>query len=293
MIFVTLSYNEVIKVTKDKHLIALDLDGTLLRSDQTISPYTKDVLLQLKEDGHVVVIATGRSNRISIKYYKELGLETPLINSNGAHVHHPTNKKWRTRYAPIKHQTAQDIIHMCDEVEPNNILATVYDDVYLERFDQRIYDFFAGKEGDDSFKIGQLKQLLQADPSILMIYPDEVQVPAIMDYISHSPHADIVEHRTWGPPLHVVEVMQRGLNKATALKEVADEYDIKRKHIIAFGDEGNDLEMLDYAGIGVAMGNAVDDAKSVAKVVTDCNESDGIGKMLAEHFNLKIQPETI
>src|SRR5699024_11533108 len=96
-------------------------------------------------------------------------------------------------------------------------------------------------------------------PYILMIYTYEVQVPAIMDYISHSPHADIVEHRTWGPPLHVVEVMQRGLNKATALKEVADEYDIKRKHIIAFGDEGNDLVLLDFVCIGVDLGIAGDD----------------------------------
>lgn len=272
-----------------KHLIALDLDGTLLKGDQTISPFTKEVLKTLKEEGHIVVIATGRSNRISIQYYEELKLDTPLINSNGAHVHHPRNNNWKTRYSPIEHETARDIINICYETNPDNILATVFDDVYIEQYDKRIFDFFGGTIEDESFKIGRLYDTLNRDPSILMIYPDEKHVPHIMDYIDQSEHAKIVEQRTWGPPLHVIEVMRRGLNKATALKDVAAEYGIPQERIIAFGDEGNDLAMLDYAGIGVAMGNGIDEAKSVAKIVTDTNENDGIGKMLADHFNLKLQ----
>lgn len=73
----------------ERHLIALDLDGTLLKDDKTISPKTKTVLNKAREMGHVVMIATGRPFRSSELYYRELGLDTPIVNFNGAFIHHP------------------------------------------------------------------------------------------------------------------------------------------------------------------------------------------------------------
>ena len=70
------------------HLIVLDLDGTLLTDQQQISAKRK-TLLQAKEQGHQVMIATGRPYRASDLYYHELGLTTPIVNFNGAYVHHP------------------------------------------------------------------------------------------------------------------------------------------------------------------------------------------------------------
>lgn len=73
----------------DQHLIALDLDGTLLTNEKTISPTTKRVLEKAKQEGHIVMIATGRPYRSSAMYYSELDLSTPIVNFNGALVHHP------------------------------------------------------------------------------------------------------------------------------------------------------------------------------------------------------------
>lgn len=78
----------------EKHLIVLDLDGTLLTDNKTISPRTKQTLLKLKENGHDVMIATGRPFRSSELYYRELGLTTPIVNFNGAFVHHPLQTSW-------------------------------------------------------------------------------------------------------------------------------------------------------------------------------------------------------
>ena len=75
----------------DKHLICLDLDGTLLTDEKKISPYTKDVLTTLKQQGHELMISTGRPYRASVPYYKELKMTTPVVNFNGAFVHHPTD----------------------------------------------------------------------------------------------------------------------------------------------------------------------------------------------------------
>ena len=78
----------------NRYLIALDLDGTLLKDDKTISEKTKKVLQQVKAEGHIIMIATGRPYRSSEQYYKELGLTSPIVNFNGAFVHHPLDNDW-------------------------------------------------------------------------------------------------------------------------------------------------------------------------------------------------------
>lgn len=74
-------------------------------------------------------------------------------------------------------------------------------------------------------------------------------------------HAEVIEHRRWGAPLHIIEIVRRGLNKAVGISHVAKDLGIPRERIIAFGDEDNDLEMIDFAGIGVAMGNGIPSLK--------------------------------
>ena len=76
-----------------KKMIALDLDGTLLRSDNTISDYTVDVINRISKQGHKVVIATGRPYRMALEHYKRLQLDTPMISFNGSLTHLP-EKKW-------------------------------------------------------------------------------------------------------------------------------------------------------------------------------------------------------
>src|SRR5690625_963838 len=99
-------------------------------------------------------------------------------------------------------------------------------------------------------------------------------------------HAEVVEHRNWGETYHVIEVMNKQMNKAEALKKIADEYGIPNNRIIAFGDGANDLEMIDYAGIGVAMGNAIEELKTLAKYETDTNEEHGVANFLATYFKI-------
>lgn len=77
------------------HLICLDLDGTLLNDNKEISSYTKQVLNELQQRGHQIMIATGRPYRASQMYYHELNLTTPIVNFNGAYVHHPKDKNFK------------------------------------------------------------------------------------------------------------------------------------------------------------------------------------------------------
>ena len=126
----------------EPYLICLDLDGTLLNDEKEISPYTLKVLEKLKEQGHYIMIATGRPFRASKPYYEQLGLDTPIVNFNGAFVHNPTDSD-----APVTHETldpdlASSIIESLQKMQVKNIIAEVKDHVYIDNFDQHLFDGF-------------------------------------------------------------------------------------------------------------------------------------------------------
>ena len=133
---------------------------------------------------------------------------------------------------------------------------------------------------------GDLREFLQASPTSMLIHSNEEQVKKIRNHLSEV-HAEVIEHRSWGAPFPVIEIIKSGLNKAIGLKYASDYFDIPPERIIAFGDEDNDLEMLEYAGHGVAMANGIDEAKAVANETTLSNEEDGIGHYLNDLLNLK------
>ncbi|UOQ92815.1 Cof-type HAD-IIB family hydrolase [Halobacillus shinanisalinarum] len=269
---------------KKQHLIALDLDGTLLTDAKTISPQTKAMVLTAIENGHIVAIATGRPHRASIDFYHELGLDTPMVNFNGALIHHPRDERWDALHSPLSIRIARKIIHTCQEIGVKNILAEVMDDVYLDRHDEEIMEIFHTTD-DNPVTIGGLKQNLTEDPTSLLIHPKEGQIQTLREEL--DVHASLIEHRKWGAPWHVIEIVRAGMNKAVGLEKIAHYYHIPKERIIAFGDEDNDFEMIDFAGVGVAMGNAIDELKDLANYVADTNENNGIAEFLAEYLQLE------
>lgn len=277
----------MVKISKHKHLIAIDLDGTLLKDDKTISEKSKQVLKAVIDQGHIVIIATGRQNRMSIYYYKELGLTTPMINANGAHIHHPGQSNWGEIHHPIDKKTALDVIDLSYQMKTDNIIATVQDKIYLDKHNDDIIQFLDRGKNDGALHIGSVLNTLKTDPTLLMIYPD-LETLDILTKEFDNLHTEVVTYRSWGQPLQIIEVMSRGVNKASAVKQVAESFGIAKSETIAFGDETNDLEMIEYAGIGVAMENATDELKVLANHVTDSNEADGVANFLVGYFDLKI-----
>lgn len=124
------------EIMNKQHLIALDLDGTLLTDNKIISPRTKNTIAKAKEQGHIVVISTGRPFRASYDYYKELSLNTPIVNFNGAYVHHPLDSSWGTHHSPLELSTAQEIVRACFDFGVKNVYAEVIDDVYVREIDE-------------------------------------------------------------------------------------------------------------------------------------------------------------
>ncbi|GGE72341.1 Cof-type HAD-IIB family hydrolase [Priestia taiwanensis] len=266
-----------------KHLIALDLDGTLLKDDKTISDRSKQVLQKAREQGHYVVISTGRPYRASEIYYNELQLDSPIVNFNGAYVHHPLDSSWEVQHTPLDVNIAKNIIQECREIGIKNVLAEVIDDVYIHYPDESLDHIF--QMGNPNIFMGDPLDTLRRDPTCLLIDADEEEVEKVRTHLSNV-HAEVIDHRRWAAPWHVIEIVRTGLSKAVGLQRIAEYYNIPQERIIAFGDEDNDFEMIEYAGYGIAMGNAIDELKNRANDVTLTNEEDGIAIYLEKLLKL-------
>ncbi|MGG0669436.1 Cof-type HAD-IIB family hydrolase [Lederbergia citrisecunda] len=263
------------------HLIVLDLDGTLLTDEKVISEETAHTLKRAEEQGHQVMIATGRPYRASSMYYRELGLKTPIVNFNGAFVHNPTDRSWKTVHETISLPVVNDVVDAMQDFRLHNIIAEVMDDVYLQYHDEKLLDIVGF--GDPIIKQGDIRTSLQVEPTSLLIQADPQYVEPIRRHLAEV-HAEAIDHRRWGAPWDVIEIVRHGLNKAVGISHVAKWLGIPRERIIAFGDEDNDLEMIDYAGVGVAMGNGIDRLKSIADEVTLTNNEDGIAEVLKDRL---------
>lgn len=267
-----------------QHLIAVDLDGTLLTDDKNISLRNQNAIGKLRQLGHKVVIATGRPYRASKEYYSQLMLDSPIVNFNGAFIHHPKNPKdFPTKHTPLEQETAKVIIETAEAFNVQNIMVEVMDDYYLRYRDQGFSSAFT--LGQSPVSYGNLTNLLQEDPTSLLIHPEDHNHHELKELLSNA-HAEVIEQRSWGAPWNVIEIVKAGLNKAVGLRQIANYYQIPKERIIAFGDEDNDLEMIDYAGCGVVMENGISSLKAIANERTVSNEADGVAVFLEEYFKL-------
>lgn len=267
-----------------KKIIAIDLDGTLLNNDSQLSTYTISTIKKVREAGHTVLIATGRPYRMAENFYRQLDLDTPMINFNGSLIHIP-GKKWPW--------------------EKNILIDKKYLLEFLENENQFEADFIAG-EYKNKFYITQ-SNLDKIDPALMgveQIGPETLIKP---ERITSDPHSilmqtrakdkyelaremkryfkDELEINTWGGPLNILETCAKGVNKATALNYILNLYQASPQDLIAFGDEHNDIEMLNLAGRAYAIKNCSDSLRPHADQLTRfANYEDGVAKELENLF---------
>lgn len=249
-----------------RHLIALDLDGTLLYDWATLDEKTQNYLKHIKSLGHKLVIATGRPHRSSIRYYNALELDTPLINYNGGLITWDNNPEFEEVSIRLERDKVVDIFEQ-NQHNIENAFCEIKDDIFLLEESEDVVDllhFF----GAAKLHVGAFKDTLPADTNGCIIIAKDGKGQAVEDYVADHYEGEIMT-RNWGDDHRsVIELFSPLTNKGRALEHVAKTLGIPQEQTIAFGDGHNDLELLEYAKIGVAMKNSHPDLKAVADIIS-------------------------
>jgi Cof subfamily protein (haloacid dehalogenase superfamily) len=257
----------------------VDLDGTLLTSSKRISARTARVLRRIAGMGAKVVIASARPPRSVNPFYEKLELDTWQINYNGALVQHPPTRQILL-HKPMAPQLVEDVIDFARARFPDCVVSLeVLDKWYTDRFDASLQTETSRMFEPDA--IGPLSQFLVEPVTKMMVLGTEPRLTGLERQLAEEFATEITLTRS---DQVGIQIMRAGLSKAVALAEVAKQYSIPRQRVVAVGDAPNDVGMLNYAGVGVAMANAHTSAKVAADRLTLSNDLDGVAVAVEELF---------
>jgi len=251
-------------------LIAIDIDGTLITPDKRVTPRVREALRYVEGRGIMVSLVTGRLYPTCKKYAVELGLSGPCVIYQGAMIiDHRTDKVLYELRIPK--DKAIDILRYSRE---HNLALNVYIDqftFYTERPNQ--YSILDAQLNEVEIQIVKnLEEILICDPLKLMFVEDPKIISRLEEIFSRRDEGLIA--LTSLPQF--LEIVNKRATKADALKWIAERFNIKREEVMAIGDSHNDIPMIEWAGIGVAMGNADEKVKQSADFITLPNTEDGV-----------------
>jgi len=255
-------------------LAAIDLDGTLLGPDHRISPRNACAVRALKDHGVTCVIASGRMHQATVRFAEELGIDGPLISYNGAMVRDiRTREVWHHLRVPA--EAAAEVIRFCAE-HRYHLNYYLNDHLYVAERGPWA-EFYVRQTGSPMEVIGDLLPLQGTEPTkmILIEAPDTIQ------------HLLGVFRGRLGNVLYItrtnpeyLEFMNIQANKGSALELVAERLGVAREETLAFGDGENDIPMIRWAGLGVAMGDAASVVQSAADAIAPPHDEDGLGRLI-------------
>ncbi len=258
----------------EKYLIALDLDGTILYDFDSLSQTLCEFMQKIQDLGHKIVIATGRPLRSSKFVYERFNLNTPIINYNGGLITHPL----KNNFPEVNYTVAREAI--IDIFEDNlqhirNAFSEVYDAIYVYREEKEIEPLLH-LYGATEVIYGNLRDTLKTNPNGFIIIGKRGRGQIIKDYVDQKYQGKIL-CRIWnlqGEYDSILEIYTPESNKGQALEYVANYLGFDRDHVVAIGDGHNDIEMIQYAKLGVCVRNAHPDLIKVADIVLDYTSSD-------------------
>ena len=261
-------------------LVAIDMDGTLLNSKKELLEETKQYFKDFhkKETDTLLVLCTGRPESGIRPYLKDLGyLEENhyIISQNGANIYESRTGK-RVMDAFLDSAAIQKWIEL-GKKHGISVMGAGVDYYYC--FDQEPTEWM---EFDVKLVTGKLKRIptkesLNTDFYKILLMGDEEQLNEFETFIPEEWRDEFYVVRS---QKYLVEVLTKGVNKAFGLEQLAKELNIQPSEIAAIGDAANDIEMLEYAGLAIAMGNASEEVKAVSDIVTDTNENNGVIKAI-------------
>jgi Cof subfamily protein (haloacid dehalogenase superfamily) len=244
-------------------LAAIDLDGTLLGPDKQIGPENAAAVQRLRDNGVTVIIASGRRHQNSVRFQRQLGLKGPIIACQGGLI-----RDGESGNVVEAHFLPQSVTRQIIADAGKNEIQTIYyhlDHLYVAERHDRWVDLYESRVGERAEVLPDLEQLDGRRALKLVWYGDPVVLAKVRPEMA-AHYSDKVD--VFSTERENLEFMPRGINKATALAKVATEYGIRQEEVLAFGDGENDVAMLSWAGLGVAMRHGSQSAINAAKEVS-------------------------
>ncbi len=261
------------------NLVALDLDDTLLNTEHKLENETITVINELKKMGLNVIISTGRMYQSALPYAVKLGLNGPMITYNGAYVRNIFNDKL------IYHQTIEKNVarELIQDVERSDMHINIYldDNLYIEKHNDlsKIYEKISGVKAKE---VGKLSFFIKSSPTKLLLIEKDYEKKMKFKEESRQKFYDrlaITESKK-----KFIEFMAPGVSKGKALKLLAEKHNIKQGEVVAIGDGWNDMEMIEWAGLGIAVQNAPEGVKKRADMIAPPHHDNGVATVLRDLF---------
>lgn len=263
-------------------LLAVDVDGTLVNNKREITPKTKEKIHEAIEKGVIFTISSGRPVQGVQLITKQLEADVPVITYNGAMV--ITGDSRKVIYSCT--MKPEDAIQVESLGKERNTTIAIWSDnqLFVNRADERAAKY-SELSGTEPKLYEDIEGLIAKGINKILWYDEVERINAFQKELQNVVNPTINFHTSQPFFLEFVDV---NASKAIALEKLGEFYGINRDEMIAIGDGFNDLSMIEYAGLGVAMENAPSEIKQAADFVTLSNENDGVAYVI-EKFILNYE----
>ncbi|NLL42750.1 MAG: HAD family phosphatase [Firmicutes bacterium] len=277
--------DEVQDLNLNYRLLALDIDGTLLNSKSELTARTKAAIFSAKERGLKVVLATGRRLGSTLPFAEALGLDELVIVHNGALVYDLFSGRTLIQRG-IDLAAAQEIVDKLDSLGINYVVYT--GDSAGERViaaqgswdePENLLGYYLGEEAEFLEKVN-----LEASPMRISLIDraDKIDALYVEFAASFGGKVNGMLFGSKGDTWKGIEIIPADCNKGTGLALAAERLGLEAKHVVAIGDNVNDIEMITWAGLGVAMANGSQELKQKAKRIAPHCDEDGAAQFIEE-----------
>jgi Cof subfamily protein (haloacid dehalogenase superfamily) len=264
------------KAAGDIRLLVLDLDGTIVDKSNRISEAVAQAVDSVKRRGIAVAIATGRRFQSSLPAYDLIGSTLPLICYEGGLIR-DRNTGITHRHWPLETRAVAKILDHTEHLSLDGRLSVhfhIETDLYVSNLNEASSKFFEGSTVVP-IVLSDLRPLLNRATTKVMVLSDDVETITLLS--RHLESSDSRTRTTEYKGITLLEAFHPNVNKRVAVRYLAEEMmALRPENVMAIGDDITDISLLEYAGVGVAMGNAPDAVKACADWVTSTIEKDGV-----------------
>jgi Cof subfamily protein (haloacid dehalogenase superfamily) len=262
---------------QDIKLLVIDIDGTIAGKSNTISPRVKQAIAATQAKGIQVAIATGRMYRSALRFHQQINSQLPLIAYQGAWIQDPNTGKIH-QHLPVKLEIARELLDFFEKPQwqwdlPLSVHFYINDELYVRKITEET-QAYSDRSNITPIAVGDLRQTIEEPTKILALCDDASLIQNLLENVRQKYSKEELYITTSVPTFF--EATNPQVNKGMGVRYLAEDLmGLNKNNVMAIGDNFNDLEMLDYAGIGIAMGEAPDGVKEIANWVAPEVEDDG------------------